>query len=334
VQDEIARSVVQALRVKLLPGQRELARAYQPRNPEAYQSYLLGKHFAQSFSQDSNQRAVEAFEKAVEIDPEYPQAWAGLVGARLGTGTWGAAFAEARQGARIAANRAVGLAPDMPEALASRASSRLADWDWSGAKSDIDRALEMDPGSAEAMSAMVGYLAAMGRPSETLPWSRRIIDREPLSSGAWNSLGIAFWFSGQYTEAEKAFDRAVEVDPAFRVYLHRALLLVDAGRPDEALGLCRNDYCLAIVHHALGNAAQSQKALDALLMNPNGDWNYVIAKIYSVRGETDRAFEWLGRAIAEHVRILPHLKSDPAFRPLHSDPRWAELLRKMNLPVD
>ena len=334
VQDEIARSVVQALRVRLLQGQRALAMAYHPKNPEAYQSYLLGKHLAQSFSQDSNRRAVEAFEKAVELDPEYPQAWAGLAGARLGTGTWGAAFADTRQGARIAANRAVGLAPDMPEALASRASSRLADWDWSGAKSDIDRALEIDPGSAEAMSAMVGYLAAMGRPSDTLIWSQRIIDREPLSSGAWNSLGIAFWFSGQFTEAERAFNRAVEVDPTFRVYLHRALLLVDAGRPDEALGSCKNNYCFAMVHHALGNSVQAQRALDDLLLNPNGDWKYVIAKIYSFRGETDRAFEWLERAVSEHVRILPHLKSDPSFRPLHSDPRWAELLRKMNLPVD
>ena len=89
-----------------------------------------------------------------------------------------------------------------------------------------------------------------------------------------------------------------------------------------------------MIDHALGNAGESQKALDELLAKPEGDLRYVIARVYSFRGETDRAFEWLEQAREGHVRMLNTLMVDPNFRPLHSDPRWAELLRKMNLPVD
>jgi tetratricopeptide (TPR) repeat protein len=334
MQDEISRAVVQALRVELLPGESSIAKEYRPKSQEAYQSYLVGMHFAQSFSEDSSRREIEAFEKAIQIDPEYPQAWAALANARRGSAAFRTPFAEARRAARIAANRAVELAPNSPVALSARAGSRLADWEWPGAKADIDRALEVDPENIDAMWAMSGYLGCMGRDLEAVSWDRRIVDREPLSSNAWNTLGVHSWFSGQYDEAERAFDQAAEVDPTFRPFLHRALLLVDAGRPAEALGHCKGSYCLAIVQHALGNKAEAQKALDELLSNPAGDWRYIVAKVLAFRGETDRAFEWLERAVAERARMLWFLKSDPSFRRLHSDPRWAELLRKMNLPVD
>ncbi len=164
VQDEIARSAVDALRVKLLHGQQALAREYKPRSQEAYQSYLLGRHLAQAYSADSAHRAIESFQKAIEAEPEYPQAWAGLAKSKLRAAYSRPelAWAEARGEAHAAANRAVELAPDLPEALASRAVSRLADWDWMGAKIDIDRALELDPTNPNALSAKTGYLASDG----------------------------------------------------------------------------------------------------------------------------------------------------------------------------
>ena len=334
IQDEIARSAVDAVRVKLLRGQQALAREYQPKNQEAYQSYLLGRHFRRSLSRDSNRRAIEALQKAVELDPNYPQAWAALGGAYVGAGTHGAPFAEVRRKAHVAVSRAIELAPDLPDVLAVRAGLRLADWDWTGAKADLDRALEIDPENAEAFHWMGEYLAWMGRLPELVAWDRRWVDREPLSSGAWNNLGVDYWFLSRFDEAEAAFSRAEEVDPSLKLAANRGSLLLNAGRPGEALDVCKTPFCRAMAHHALGDAGESQKALDELLAKPEGDSRYLIARFYSFRGETDRAFEWLELAREGHVRMLNSLKVDPNFRPLHSDPRWAELLRKMNLPVD
>ena len=334
VQDEIAGAIAQALRVKFLPGLGSMTKEYRPKSQDAYQNYLLGKHFDQSFSKDAKRRAIEAFQRAVELDPEYPQAWAALGSAHHGAGTHGAPYSEARRKAHVAVNRAAELAPDLPDVLAARAGLRLADWDWTGAKADLNRALEIDPENAEAILWMAEYLAWMGRLPEVVTWDRRRVEKEPISSSAWNNLGVDYWFLSRFGEAEGAFSRAEEVDPSLKLAVNRGMLLLSAGRPGEALDVCKTPACRAMIHHALGDAGESQKALDELLAKPEGDTRYVIATAYSFRGETDRAFEWLELAREGHVRMLNTLKVDPFFRPLHSDPRWADFLRKMNLPVN
>jgi serine/threonine-protein kinase len=334
VQDEIAGAIVEALRVKFLSGVGSMTKEYRPTNQDAYQSYLLGKHFRMGMSDDSNRRAIAALQKAVELDPNYPQAWAALGRAYVGAGVIGAPFAEVRRKAHVAVSRAIELAPDLPDVLAARAGLRLADWDWTGAKADLDRALEIDPENAAALYCMAEYLTWMGRLPEVVTWDRRRVEKEPLSSSAWNDLGVDYWFLGRFDEAESAFSRAMEVDPSLKLVGNLGPLLLSAGRPREALDVCKTPACRAMIHHALGDAGESQKALDELLAVPEGDTRYVIARVYSFRGETDRAFEWLELAREGHVRMLNTLKVDPSFRPLHSDPRWAELLRKMNLPVD
>jgi len=334
VQDEIAGAIAQALRVKFLPGLGSMTKEYRPKSQDAYQNYLLGKHFDQSFSKDAKRRAIEAFQRAVELDPEYPQAWAALGSAHHGAGTHGAPYSEARRKAHVAVNRAAELAPDLPDVLAARAGLRLADWDWTGAKADLNRALEIDPENAEAILWMAEYLAWMGRLPEVVTWDRRRVEKEPISSSAWNNLGVDYWYLSRFGEAESAFSRAEEVDPSLKLAVNRGMLLLSAGRPGEALDVCKTPACRAMIHHALGDAGESQKALDELLAKPEGDTRYVIATAYSFRGETDRAFEWLELAREGHVRMLNTLKVDPFFRPLHSDPRWADFLRKMNLPVN
>jgi TolB-like protein/Flp pilus assembly protein TadD len=341
VQNEIARAVVDALRVKLLPGQPLLAAERRSASPEAYQSYLLGKHFANGFSRESQQRAVATLQKAVELDPGYPPAWAALARSRFTAGVLGAIpWPEARRASLADANRAVELAPDLPEALAARARSRLAEWDWAGAKADVTRALERGPEDPQAISAMAAYLYWTGRHSEQVAWARRLVEKEPLDGSAWNGLGVASWFAGRFEEADRAFARAIEVDPenAFAP-ANRATALVDAGRPAEGLALCpdaaRGENCRALAYHALGNSAASQRELDALLAGElTGDRMVGIAAIHAVRGQADQAFEWLDRAVAVHARSLNGLQGYPGFRSVRGDPRYAALLRKMNLPAD
>jgi serine/threonine-protein kinase len=344
IQDEIARSAVDALRVKLLHGQQALGREYRPKSQEAYQSYLLGAHFAQSFSGDSQKRAIAALEKAVESDPGFASAWATLARAKIAAGTINVIpWFDARRDALIAANRAVELAPDLPEAIAARAYSKLSEWDWTGAKTDIDLAIERWPDDPASIRAMAYHAYWMGRIPEAVDLTRRYLDKEPLDGAGWNALGVGLGWIGQYADADRAFARALEVDPRndFAV-ANRGKNLVDAGRPAEGLATCQKADpgdmdrlgCEALAYHALGNPSKAQEALDGMLADPRGDRLFFISRVFACRGEKDLAFDWLEKARIAHVRSLNGLLGNPCFRPLHSDPRWAELLRKMNLPVD
>ena len=341
VQNEIARAVVDALRVKLLPGQALPTVEYKPASAEAYQAYLLGKHFANGFSRESQSRSVAALQKAVELDPAFPPAWAALARARLTAGVLGAIpWDEARRASLADANRAVELAPDLPEALAARSRARLAEWEWKGAKADVTRALDRGPEDPQAISAMASYLYWTGRHPEQVAWSRRLVEKEPLDGSAWNGLGVASWFAGRFDEADRAFARAIEVDPenAFAP-ANRAAALVNAGRAAEALALCpaapKGELCRVTALHALGSAAASQREFDVMVSGElTGDRMVGIASVYAVRGEMDQAFEWLDRAVASHARSLNAIHGAPYFRSIRSDPRYPGLLRKMNLPVE
>ena len=338
IQDEIARAVVAALRVRLLPGQAAVATAYRTDNQEAYESYLLGKQFGRSLSLDSQKRALAAQEKAVQLDPGFAPAWAALASARLAYGAGlGMPWSDARRGALAAANHAVELAPDLPAALAARAGARMAEWDWAGAKSDIDRAQQIAPDDQATIGVMAAYAGSMGRTEEWLTLLHRRIALDPLNGGTWNSLAFSLECAGRLDEAERAYARALEVDPGSDyVPTNRILLMLTAGRFAEALALCPTNkiraMCEAMAHHGLGNTRESQKALDVMVAGASGGNDFfLIANAQAFRGEKDSAFEWLEKARAEHARLMGSLPIDPAFRPLHGDPRWAALLRNMNL---
>jgi TolB-like protein/Tfp pilus assembly protein PilF len=344
VQDEISRDVVEALRVKLMPGQAPPPKEYRTTNQEAYQSYLLGTHFAQSFSGDSQMRAIAALERAVEIDPGFAPAWAMISHAKLAVGTFAVIpWADARRHALVAANRAVEVAPDLPEAIAARAVARLAEWDWAGAQADVDRLRERWPDDPASIRAMARHAGWMGRNLEAVDLVRRYLDKDPLNGAAWNSLGVNLWWAGRYEEAGRAFARALEVDPRNDFAAGNwGKALVEAGRPAEGLAMCEKASpgdkghleCKALAHQALGNLARAQEALDGMLANPQGDLIYLISRIYACRGEKNLAFDWLERARVAHVRSLNGLMSDPCFRPLRPDPRWAANLRAMSFPWD
>jgi serine/threonine-protein kinase len=342
VQEEIARAVVEALRVKLLPGQAPPRRELRAASPEAYQSYLQGLHFRQSQSEDSTRRALAAFEKAVDRDPAYAPAWAGLAGARIGAGSNGVIpYPAARRGAIAAAERAVALAPDLPEALAARARARTGEWDWAGAKADIVRALELDPNGAAA--EMRRYLLYTGRLPEAIAWAERVVELEPLSGDAWNNMGIAYWLAGRPAEAVRAYTRALAVDPG-NVFadINRGDALIDTGRPAEALAPCLRGVppdppqaCAVRAYHALGQTAKAKEALAAMRANgAEGFGLYSIALAYGCLGDDDEALAWLERARAEHVRDLPLAVTEPCFRNLRTGPRWAAFLRGINFPAE
>jgi tetratricopeptide (TPR) repeat protein len=339
VQDEIATAVVEALKVKLLPAP-QLANAHRTTNTEAYNQFLLGKSSVNRGNEDGLRAGLQAFGKAIALDPNYAAAYAGLAEAEfIVADTTG--DAEMMQRAVTSAERAVALAPDLPDGYVARGFLRSRhSWDWTGAQADIEKALALDPGDGEAQGLYGHLLASVGRLPEAIAAERKAIELDPLSGWPWEGLGIYLMASGQFAAARPAISRALELNPeASPMSDSLGLLELLEGHAQEALTVFRRigneaiRQCgSAMAEHTLGHAKESQQALDELAAKHAQEAAYQIAEVYAWRGEKDRAFDWLQRAYAQHDDGLSDLKINQVLATLRADARYAALLEKLGLP--
>jgi TolB-like protein len=339
VQDEIAGAVVAALKLKLAPGE-QATNAHRTSNPEAYNQYLLGRQFSQRATPEFNRRALQAFKKAIELDPGYAPAYAELavsesdVADDIGDGA-------GLQRAFIAANRAVTLAPDKVDGYAVRGYLRnVYSWDWTGANTDFRKGLTIDPGNSRVQHDYARLLASFGRLPEAIAATRRALDLDPFSPGTWADLGRFLMRAGQFEPARNALHRALEIEPE-SMFTQFALATSELleGRHQKALASFRgvkSDYLrlcgIAIAEHTLGQPAESQRALDELITENAQSGAVQIADVYAWRGEKDKAFEWLERAYQQHDGGLASIKIDEFLVSLQGDPRLTALLHKLQLP--
>ena len=345
VQDEIARNVVEALKVKLLPGQGVAARVVRTYDPEAYSKYLLGQELLRSGSIEDAKRALRANEEAVTLDPRLGPAWAGVAGAIIwlqsmaGEGT----SAEQRARAFAAAERAIELEPEMPGGWLSRGRARRAFlYDWQGALADVEKARSLSPGDATGADQHGLLLLALGDVAQAIAGSQQALRLDPLSPHIWTSLGQAYVSAQDHERGRAALERALEISPQYD--FARWVLYADlatSGRAQEALSVAQagrmawiRNCGVAIAQHTLGNESESSAALENLIRDSAEDAAYQIAEIYAWRGDSDRAFSWLNRAADERDVGIFWVKTDPLLRKIRSDPRWKPFLRRVNLPVD
>jgi TolB-like protein/Tfp pilus assembly protein PilF len=338
IQDEIADAVVAALNLKLSARQPSVSHATS--NPEAYNEYLLGRQFYLRGNVEGYRRAVEAFQKAIALDPHYASAYAELSGAESNL----AAETEDATGylrAEAAADQAVSLAPEAAEGYWARGKIRHElTWDWVGAQTDYEKALVLDPGRASTYASYGSLLNSRGRQPEALAALRKATELDPLASRAWATLSFAYLASRNLPAAREASRRALEISPdaTWALNILVRLQLIE-GEGAEALVTSRKIanrvfYLTgtAEAEHTLGHAKESQQALEELKSKFAGDAAFQVAEVYAWRGETDAALEWLDRAYAERDSGLIFLLSDPMFGSVRSDPRFRALLRKMKLP--
>ncbi len=354
VQDEIARAVVGALAVKLVPGHGPESKGHRATNPDAYNAYLLGRHFFDVATPDGMSRAVAALEKAVALDPQYAPAWAWLSVSILNSAVYfspggAAGVDEAIRRATAAADRAVALGPDLAECWSARGWMRTSiSWDWAGARSDLEHALALSGRDTNILIRQSHLLAVLGRLPEAIAVARKVIEIDPLYAWAWHFLATYQNGSGKPDLAREAASRAVEIAPEHVLAL-RALGISELlmGKPAEALRIFERHPTevmrltgTALAQHDLGNAAEDRRALETLRARFGDREPYEIALVYAWRGERDAAFEWLerayelrgGRGVSRlHFRSL---KYDPLLRKIRDDPRYAALLRKMDLPLE
>jgi serine/threonine protein kinase/Tfp pilus assembly protein PilF len=345
LQDEISERVVQALQMKLETGADvELKRP--TGSLEAYQLYLKGQHNWYKRETGSLQKAAEFFELAVEEDPSYALAYAGLVITYCSLAYYGMEPAAARTKASAAAERAASLAPDLAEVRA--ALGLHASWfayDWGTAEREFQAAVKANPSYALAHCWHSFMLSSVMRGDEAVQAATRAREVDPLSPYANTCLGLALVSAGRRTEALPALEEAVDID-ADSLY---SLWVLGAnygalGRHEEAATILkkavmlsdRGAYYLSWLGWAYGIAGQREKAekiLEELSATTSGEDVQPIAfvQIHSGLGNIDLAFEWLERAAAEGDPAVTFV-GVPAMDPLRDDPRFESVRKRLGIP--
>jgi TolB-like protein/tetratricopeptide (TPR) repeat protein len=343
VQDEVARAVAQALRVRLLPGSGSAADGTRTSNPEVYRLYLLGQQQLRSFDREGNRQAITAFKQALAAEPAYAPAWAGLAHAtHLSSATFEEDAKVARPAALAAAEKAVALAPGSAAGYAVRAELRRAALDFVGAHADIERALELNPNYSTTLMVQARLLANEGKLADSLRIARRSVDLDPLNAEVWVRLSSVLMGLGDTSGVRAAVARAKAINgkenPGDYFSVLSELAANDPGAALQVARQSRLDWIqltgVAMAQHSLGRAAESQAALDGLIAGHEREAPYQVAEVYAWRGQRDRAFEWLDRAFDVKDTGIGALKYDPVFKPYRSDPRYVAMLRKLKLPVD
>jgi TolB-like protein len=340
VQDEISAAVVDAFKLRLSSPGPQIAER-RTASPGAYDQYLRGKHLFQLGDYEGLLAARDAYRRAIELDPNFGPAFADLAMVEyLAVKD----FSDTDQPDVIRqamdhADHAVALAPSLAEAYSDRALLRFAQYDWAGARADLQKALALDPSDVKANRRMVLLQLSLGSVDAALGAQRHVVDLDPLNTISLEILGLTYYFAGQGADARRTFEKVRAFSPTYEGLSGNAgfSYLAD-GQPAAARRECEPHpddsarACLAAAEHALGHVERSRAILADLIEQHPRRACYFIAKAYAFSGNSALAFEWLNRAFSAQVKYLTDLKSEPAFRALHRDPRYLELLRKMNLP--
>lgn len=347
VQDEIACNVAAGLRLRSCEDKKPQTSKRYTENIEAYQAYLKGRYYWNKRTGDGIKKAIEHFQQAIAIDPNYALAYAGLAEG-YSLGVWFVPFepGEAIEKTQAAAVRAIEIDDSIAEAHAALASAYAIAWNWHGVEKELTRTLEINPGTARAYHHYALFLNYMKRPDEAIAKIKQARDLDPLSLAINSDVGLVYYYARRYDEAIAAYGQALELDPNFAM-THRDLAQAywQKGMYNEALAEVetaiklseRNpDYVtlLGLVCASAGRKSEAQKLLHEI--DRMAERRYVPpslkAVLYAALGRKDEAFVWLERAYESRSTHLVNLPVDPTFDPLRSDPRFDDLLRRMGLP--
>jgi serine/threonine protein kinase/tetratricopeptide (TPR) repeat protein len=347
VEKAVAREIAEKLRLRLTGEQkRRLGQAFTA-NPEAYRCYLKGRYHWNKRTEGGMKKSIQLFEQAIEHDPAYAPAYAGVADAYLNLGGWGhLPHREAYPRARAAAARALALDEGLAEAHVSLAMvQKEYDWDWPAAGRSYRRALELNPNYAIAHQWYGEYLAALGQHPEAIAMIKRATELDPLSLIIQATLGRhGYYFARQYDQATAQLHRTLEMDEGFWVaHYFLGFVYARVGRLPEALAefeaARRLDGNLEIVagigytHGLAGRRPEARQVLDDL--RQLSAVRYVSPMLSALvaigLGEHDEAFGWLDKAHEDRVQWLSEIQADPAFDPLRAGPRFADLLRRVGL---
>jgi len=348
LQSEVARAIAEEVRVQVTPEERTRLEPKGPVNPAAHVAYLQGRYLWNRWNTESFRHSLERYREAIEADPGYALAWAGLADSYATLGNTNAmAPAEAYVKAREAAERGLALDPSLAELHASLAYvHRFHDWDWARAERGFLRALELNPGYATGRRWYAQFLSGLGRHGEAIAEAERALELDPLSLVIHTAVGDVLFYARRYERAVSYYRRCVELDATFGPgHTDMARALEHLGRHEEAIA----EFLLGVGHTpgarmpastglatllaAAGRREEAGAMIAALIERSQSAYvsPYGIASAYAVAGENAKALDWLERAYEQRDGTLVWIKVHPRMDGLRAEPRFRELLSKMKL---
>jgi Tfp pilus assembly protein PilF len=349
VQDDIASDISGQLRLKLTGEEKKQAVKGGTNNPEAYQLYLKGRYYWEKRTRDSLDKAKDYFNQAIEKDPNYALAYVGLADYYDVLSDYAPVSAsDTAPKARAAAQKALAIDDTLPEAHATLAASYTDSWDWVAAEREYKRALELNPNYAQAHKLYSLYLSTLGRHQEALTEIKRAVELDSLNLQFNTNLGLEYREGRQYDLAVEQLKKVIEMDPGFAsAHESLAFTYLAMGRYDlwldewQKAAALNNDKEEAVIadevakvyahsgyHAALVKSVELYKQLAKRRYVDPGEIGFQ----YALIGDKEQAFAWLEKAYAEKAFSIQNIKVALAMDSLRTDPRYADLLKRMGLP--
>ncbi len=345
IQREIAREIVEKLKVKVSGEEKGPAKHYTESN-EAYQLYLKGRFYWNKRTPEALKKSIEYFNQAIEKDPGFALAYAGLADSYVVPANR-LPPREAMPKAKAAAMRALELDETLAEAHVSLGRVLAAyDWEWTSAEREYKRAIELNPRYATAHQWYGGYFDAMGRHNEAIAERKLAQELEPLSLIMNFELGLGFYNARDYDQAIEQFQKTLELDQNFppahallpAVYEQKGMYAEAIAGYKKSLTL-KSEWAgpmagLGHVYAVSGNKSEARRVLDELKRVSGQEYVPAtsIALIYAGLGEKDQAFAWLDKGYEQRAFQLQGIKVEPRWDSLRSDPRFQDLMRRVGLP--
>lgn len=347
VQAEIAKSVAEQMKVKLLGETVRSDAARLSENPAAHNAALQSDFYFQQQTAESVRRAITFLQEAIRLDPNYALAYAKLAQAwrqyavSFATDP-GEDTAKAYEEARRAADKAVSLAPDSAETRMTVGLQAMnPELDFRTAEKEFRRVLQSAPSDAAAKSALCLALMGEGRLSEAEEACREALSLDPLLTASWYNIGRVVAAMGRYKEAEELFRKGLEIQPhAARFHSYLVILDVLQNRPTQAMANAQlesegfwRDYAINLAKQAQTDRSAADAALMDFVAKYSNVGAFQIAVLHAIRKEPDKMFKWLDTAYGTRDSGLTQMAVTPFFLPYVDDPRFAALCEKLNVQL-
>jgi eukaryotic-like serine/threonine-protein kinase len=344
VQQDMAQEISSGLRMRLSGDEKAMFARRTSTNPEAYQAYLRGRYQLNKYTEEGIRKSLEYFSQAIEAQPDYALAYAGVASAYYSLSNVYMSPNEAMPRARAAAERAVQLDQSLPEAHSALALVRAwYDWDFAAGEKEFHRAIELNPNNADAHRVYGDFLIVRQQFDRALAEKLRAEQLDPLSVVASWDVARAYFYAGRYAEAEQQARKTLSLDPRFpNIYQLRAQIALIQHRLPDAVALAKQTVAvgghkplfismLGYIDAVAGDRPGAEAAIAELSASPSYTLPLFLARVNGALGNHDQALAALEKLYSERSESIVWLRVDPTLKPLRDDPRFVALAKRVGI---